>query len=263
VLASFVKSRRKSTRVPIPDQLKGGDEMKRNLRKKLCAAVFLCAIVLSMPAAVCAEVVTVNVSGEMDGGIPNAQISVFDSTNSLIPGATATSGIQGAFNLSFDVSIGDLEDEIYIYPAAKKTDYLDTYAPFWRIGKEEAPAKTISDVELNLLSTDDVAGVVTFLNGNGQAADVDPNKGMVAGVIEIRIDNPLPGQNDLFALEGATVTWTDVNGQPVSPSPNLIYFGYDAGSDDPGNPDPSLDTTSQSGVFLLYNIDFGGGPTQT
>jgi hypothetical protein len=129
------------------------------LKKKSSSLSSLClifAIVLSIPATVCAEVpVTVNVSGEMDAGISNAQISVFDSTNSLIPDATTTSGSQGAFSLSFGVSIGDLEDEIYIYPAAQKTDYLDTYAPFWRIGKEEAPAKTISDVELNLLSTDD------------------------------------------------------------------------------------------------------------
>jgi hypothetical protein len=232
------------------------------LKKKLSSLSSLClifAIVLSIPATVCADVVpvTVTVSGEIDGGIPDAQIGVFDSTNALIPGATTTSGSQGAFSLSFGVSIGDLEDEIYLYPAAQKTDYLDTYAPFWRIGKDEAPAKTISDVELNLLSTDDVAAVASFLNGNAQAADVDASKGMVAGIIEIRIDNPLPGQDDLFALEGATVTWEHVNGQAVSA--DLIYFGYDAGSDDPGNPDPSLNTTSQSGVFLLYNIDFGGG----
>jgi hypothetical protein len=236
------------------------EEVFKMLKKKLSSRSSLClifAVVLLIPSTVCADVsVNVTVSGEMDGGIPNAQISVFDSDNDLL--ATTTSGSQGAFGLNFSVSIGDLEDEIYIYPAAQKTDCLDTYAPFWRIGKEEEPAKTISDVELNLLFTDDVAAVVTYLNDNPLAVNVDPGKGMVAGIIEIKIDNPLPGQDDLFALEGATVTWTDVNDQPVSA--NLIYFAYVAGSDEPGNPDPSLDTTSQSGVFLLYNIDLGGGP---
>jgi len=224
---------------------------------KWCAVAAFCVGILGFAAVAAAKMaivmVNVTVAGEVDEEISGLTITTYDSDNQPISGGTTTTGALGVFTLNFDVTFGDTDETLYIYPVTGNTGYIDTISPFWQINRSDAPAKTISDAELGIVESDTATALVAFLNSNPAATNVDPTKGMLAGAVEIRRDKPEPGQSDLYNLEGATISWTDTQGQPVSA--DLIYLGGDP--EDPeetGLPDPSLTATSAAGSYLIYNI---------
>jgi len=234
--------------------------VKRVLTYKLGPVFFLCALLVGImaggPMAQAQVPVNVTISGEVgdeDEGIQGATVGVYDVAND--PKDTDITNGQGQFELNFVVNIPDAEDAVWLYPGVRQDDgvYVRTYGPFAAISKSDDPVN-ITDVELALFEKELIDSILNEVDE--VAEDVDPNLGLVAGVVEIEIDDP-QGGDDLRALDGATVTWTDLNGDPVNAE--LIYFGEDPEeAGEPGALDSSLTATSGSGAFLLYNIVLDG-----
>ena len=234
--------------------------VKRVLTYKLGPVFFLCALLVGImaggPMAQAQVPVNVTISGEVgdeDEGIQGATVGVYDVAND--PKDTDITNGQGQFELNFVVNIPDAEDAVWLYPGVRQDDgvYVRTYGPFAAISKSDDPVN-ITDVELALFEKELIDSILNEVDE--VAEDVDPNLGLVAGVVEIEIDDPQPGEDDLRALEGATISWTDLDGQNQNVDASIIYFENDGG--EPGAPDSSLTATSGSGAFLLYNIVLDG-----
>ena len=240
--------------------------VSRVLKYKLGPVFFLCALLVGITAGgpmAQAEQVGVTISGDVtedDIGIVGATVGVYDVDN--LAKAEVLTGQNGEFLLEFDVEIGETEDAVWLYPGVQKddpADYVITYGPFAAISKSDDPVN-ITDVELSLFTKALVAGIIAEVNTEAGAEDVDPNLGLVAGVVEIEIDDP-QGGDDIVSLAGATITWTDLDGGTVNAE--LIYFGEDPEeAGEPGAPDSSLTATSGCGAFLIYNIVLDGDDEQ-
>jgi hypothetical protein len=229
---------------------------------KLWHFVVLCALafgIASIPTSVPALIsVDVTISGRVrDGtlGVPEARVTLFDFEKSEI--AKSTTDLRGEYTLRFQIPASNASQGVYIYALIRgplgSDSHVDTYSRFQLIGRRESRTKVeMKNVEFEIIKKERALGVVDRINKAGQRVNL--TKGILAGVVESVHPNSDSLPNGLIPLKGATVKWTDLEGEPVPA--DLIYFS--ANPDDPkepGQPDPTLTATSECGTFLLYNIE--------
>jgi len=211
--------------------------MKRNLRKKLCAAVFFCAFVCGISAApvlaitLSGEVMTVSSTGE-EGTVPDAAITLFDKEDNPI--AETTSDNNGAFLI--DVEGDELPD---VYFLTTKADFVDTYTQGYHFVADE------DELELPLLPLEETEKVIDSVEG---VRPVDESEGIIAGVVEVLYDG------DYTPLAGVRVKATDGLGNDILC--DELYLNEEQ------EWDPTLEQTSETGVFALYNIAMPEAPPQ-
>lgn len=210
--------------------------MKRNLRKKLCAVVFLCAFSCGISAApalaitVSGVVMTVSSTGE-EGTVPGAAITLFNKQGNPI--AETTSDDNGAFLIEKEED-DELPD---VYFLTTKDTYVDTYTQGYHFVVDE------DELELPLLPLDETEKVIDSVD-----VPVEEDKGIIAGVVEILYDG------DYTPLAGVSVKATDGLGHEIFC--NELYLNEDQ------DWDPTLTKTSETGVFALYNIAMPEAPPQ-
>lgn len=167
--------------------------MKRTLRKKLCAAVFLCAFACGISAA---PVLAITVSGvvmtiDRSGGdepVPDATVTLFDKQGQPID--QKVSGADGSF--SFTVAGDELPD---VYFLTTKDTYVNTYSQSYHFVVDE------NELELPILPLEETQAVIDSVADTDHR--VDESKGIIAGVVEIKDDD------DLTGLAGVSVKATD------------------------------------------------------
>jgi hypothetical protein len=216
--------------------MKGGEQMKRNLRKKLCAAVFFCAFACGISAApvlaitVSGVVTTINKSGDelTESG---ATVRLFNRNGDEI-----AQTISGAPDGSFSITVEGEDELLDVYFLTTKANFVDTYTQFFSFSEDE------DEFEAPLLPSEETKDVIDSVAGT---TPVIETMGIIAGGVELLADD------DFSSVAGVKVKVTEYNGDP-RPC-NVLYLDLDEEDEPFWNPE--LTETSETGVFALYNID--------
>jgi len=216
--------------------------MKRNLRKKLCAALFLCAFACGISAApvlaaitVSGKVMTISKSGE-DEVVDDAVVKLFARDQGEPLGQDTSEG-----DGSFSITVAGQDELVDVYFLTTKANFVDTYTQFLSFSEDE------DELEAPLLPGEETQDVIESVSPDNPVIET---MGIIAGGVELLADD------DFSSVANVNVKVTDYDGTEILC--NVLYLDLNEADEPFWNPE--LTETSETGVFALYNIEIPDPP---